>query len=209
MRSTRTDPSQPRLLASGSLLRALAGAVFLALLAGCASTPPGNPNDLCAIFKEKPRWFRAAKKSETRWGVPSSVMMAVMYKESSYIADAKPPRTKLLWVIPWKRESDAVGFAQATDAAWKDYLKATGNRFAERDDFADAVDFVGWYMNTAHRRAGIAVTDARSLYLSYYSGITGYMRGTWKNNDWLKGAADKVATRSTRYAGQMRRCRVG
>ena len=209
MRSTRTDPSQPRLLASGSLVRALAGAVFLALLAGCASTPPGNPNDLCAIFKEKPRWFRAAKKSETRWGVPSSVMMAVMYKESSYIADAKPPRTKLLWVIPWKRESDAVGFAQATDAAWKDYLKATGNRFAERDDFADAVDFVGWYMNTAHRRAGIAVTDARSLYLSYYSGITGYMRGTWKNNDWLKGAADKVATRSTRYAGQMRRCRVG
>ena len=209
MRSTRTDPSQPRLPASGSLLRALAGTVFLALLAGCASTPPGNPNDLCAIFKEKPRWFRAAKKSETRWGVPSSVMMAVMYKESSYIADAKPPRTKLLWVIPWKRESDAVGFAQATDAAWKDYLKATGNRFAERDDFADAVDFVGWYMNTAHRRAGIAVTDARSLYLSYYSGITGYMRGTWKNNDWLKGAADKVATRSTRYAGQMRRCRVG
>lgn len=209
MRSTRTDPSQPRLLASGSLVRALAGAVFLALLAGCASTPPGNPNDLCAIFKEKPRWFRAAKKSETRWGVPSSVMMAVMYKESSYIADAKPPRTKLLWVIPWKRESDAVGFAQATDAAWEDYLKATGNRFAERDDFADAVDFVGWYMNTAHRRAGIAVTDARSLYLSYYSGITGYMRGTWKNNDWLKGAADKVATRSTRYAGQMRRCRVG
>ena len=209
MRSTRIDPSQPRLPASGSLLHALAGAVFLALLAGCASTPPGNPNDLCAIFKEKPRWFRAAKKSETRWGVPSSVMMAVMYKESSYIADAKPPRTKLLWVIPWKRESDAVGFAQATDAAWEDYLKATGNRFAERDDFADAVDFVGWYMNTAHRRAGIAVTDARSLYLSYYSGITGYMRGTWKNNDWLKGAADKVATRSTRYAGQMRRCRVG
>ncbi len=209
MSFSRIDPSQPRLPASGSLLRALAGAVFLALLAGCASTPPGNPNDLCAIFKEKPRWFRAAKKSETRWGVPSSVMMAVMYKESSYIADAKPPRTKLLWVIPWKRESDAVGFAQATDAAWKDYLKATGNRFAERDDFADAVDFVGWYMNTAHRRAGIAVTDARSLYLSYYSGITGYMRGTWKNNDWLKGAADKVATRSTRYAGQMRRCRVG
>ena len=209
MTSTRIDPSQPRLSAGGSFLCALAGAVFLALLAGCASTPPGNPNDLCAIFKEKPRWFRAAKKSETRWGVPSSVMMAVMYKESSYIADAKPPRTKLLWVIPWKRESDAVGFAQATDAAWKDYLKATGNRFAERDDFADAVDFVGWYMNTAHRRAGIAVTDARSLYLSYYSGITGYMRGTWKNNDWLKGAADKVATRSTHYAGQMRRCRVG
>ena len=208
MWSEHVDPKQPCFTARG-VMRALVGAALLALLAGCASTPPANPNDLCAIFKEKPRWYRAAKKAETRWGVPSSVMMAVMYKESSYIADAKPPRTKLLWVIPWKRESDAVGFAQATDAAWTDYLKATGNRFAERDEFADAVDFVGWYMNTAHRRAGIPVTDARSLYLSYYSGIGGYMRGTWKNNDWLKGAADKVAARSTRYAGQMGRCRIG
>lgn len=191
------------------LAAALTVAALAALLASCASAPPANPHDLCAIFKEKPRWFRAAKKAETRWGVPSSVMMAVMYKESSYIADAKPPRTKLLGVVPWKRESDAVGFAQATDAAWEDYLKATGNRFAERDDFGDAVDFVGWYLDAAHRRANIAVTDARSLYLSYYSGIGGYMRGTWKNNAWLKGAADKVATRATSYAGQMRRCRVG
>ena len=188
---------------------ALLGGAAIALLAGCASTPPANPHDLCAIFNEKPHWFRAAKKAERRWGVASSVMMAVMYKESSYIADAKPPRTKLFGVIPWKRESDAVGFAQATDAAWKDYLRATGNRFAGREKFNDAVDFVGWYLNNAHRRAGIALTDARSLYLSYYSGIGGYTRGTWKNNEWLKGAADKVAARSSRYASQMRNCRVG
>ena len=178
------------------------------LLGGCASAPPSNPDNLCAIFKERPKWHRAAKKAERRWSISSSVMMAVMHKESSYRSDAKPPRTKLLRVIPWKRQSSAFGFAQATDAAWKDYLRSTGNRFAERDDFADAVDFVGWYLNNAHQQANIPTTDARGLYLAYYSGIGGYKRGTWRNNAWLKGAAAKVSARSSRYAGQLSRCKL-
>lgn len=189
-------------------VKGLLVASLLALLGACASAPPSNPDNLCAIFKERPKWYRAAQKAERRWRVPSPVMMAVMHKESSYQHDAKPPRTKLLWVIPWKRESSAFGFAQATDAAWKDYLRATGNRFAERDDFADAVDFVGWYLNAAHRQAGIPAADAHRLYLAYYGGIGGYKRGTWKNNSWLQGAAAKVAARSSRYAGQLSNCKL-
>lgn len=182
----------------------LAAATLFAV--GCASGPPSNPDNLCAIFKERPKWQRAARKAERRWGISTPVMMAVMYKESSYQKDAKPPRTKLLRVIPWKRESSAYGFAQATDAAWKDYLAATNNRFADRDDFADAVDFVGWYLDRVHRQAGVAASNARHLYLAYYSGVGGYRRGTWKNNAWLKGAADKVSARSSRYAQQLRGC---
>ncbi len=178
-----------------------------ALLGGCASEPPGNPDDLCAIFKERPKWHRAASKSERRWGIPSSVLMAVMHKESSYVADARPPRSKLLWVIPWKRQSSAYGFAQATDAAWKDYLRDTRNRSANRTKFADAVDFVGWYLNRAHRRARILTTDARSLYLAYYSGIGGYQRGVWRNNPWLRNAAQRVAARSGRYKSQLADCK--
>ena len=116
-----------------------------------------------------------------------------MYKESSYVSNARPPRGRLLWVIPWKRSSTAYGFAQATDDAWSDYLRDTGNRFADRDDFADAVDFVGWYLNRSHRHLNIAADDARRLYLSYYAGLGGYRRGTWRNNDWLKDAAVRVA----------------
>ena len=183
-------------------------AALAALLQGCAAAPPTNPDNLCAIFQERPAWHRAAVKAERRWGVSSPVMMAVMHKESSYIHDAKPPRTKLLKVIPWKRESSAYGFAQATDAAWKDYLRDTGNRFAQRDRFDDAVDFVGWYLDRAHRVAGISKNDARALYLSYYSGIGGYQRGTWRNNAWLKGAAARVGNRSSRYAGQMGQCKL-
>ena len=118
-------------------------AVVVATVAtpGCVSAPPTNPDDLCAIFAERPRWHRAAKDAERRWRAPIPVMMAVMYKESSYRHDAKPPRKKLFGVIPWLgRESTAYGFAQATDAAWQDYVRGTGNRGADRDRFNDAVD---------------------------------------------------------------------
>ena len=193
----------------GRTPRVSLGAVAIAvvLAAGCATAPPANPNDLCAIFTERPRWHRAATDAQRRWRAPIAVMMAVMYKESSYRHDAKPPRKKLFGVIPWRRESSAYGFAQATDAAWQDYVRGTGNRGADRDRFGDAVDFVGWYLNNAHRRAGIARADARNLYIAYYAGIGGYQRGTWKNNAWLKDAAARVASRSERYAGQLAGCR--
>ena len=182
-------------------------ALAAVMLAGCASRPPSNSENLCEIFKERSRWHRAAKTAEKRWKIPTPVMMAVMYKESSYVANARPPRSRLLWVIPWKRSSSAYGFAQATDAAWSDYLRDTRNRSADRDDFADAIDFVGWYLNRSHRHLNIARDDAHSLYLTYYAGMGGYARGTWRNNDWLKDAAARVDKRSSRYARQLAGCR--
>ena len=196
-----------RLAALGRRAVVCAAVSLLAFTAGCASVP-SNPENLCAIFKERKSWHRAAHAAERQWRIPMPVMMAVMYKESSYVHDARPPRTRLLWVIPWRRESSAYGFAQATDAAWQDYTRATGNRRGDRDDFGDAVDFVGWYLNRAHRQAGISTTDARSLYLAYYSGVGGYQRGTWRNNAWLKRAAGSVATRSSRYSRQLASCKL-
>ena len=203
----RVIGSAGRLAAVGRRAVVCAAVSLLALAAGCASVP-SNPENLCAIFKERKSWHRSARTAERQWRVPMPVMMAVMYKESSYVHDARPPRTRLLWVIPWRRESSAYGFAQATDAAWQDYTRATGNRRGDRDDFGDAVDFVGWYLNRAHRQAGISTTDARSLYLAYYAGVGGYQRGTWRNNAWLKRAAGTVAARSDRYARQLANCKL-
>ena len=204
-----SPPSGARHRASGGLARgALASLTCALLVSACATSPPSEPNNLCAIFSERPRWHRAAKDSERRWRVPVAVAMAVMYKESSFRSDAKPPRKKLFGVVPWfSRESSAYGFAQATDAAWQDYKRGTGNKRADRDKFADAVDFVGWYLNSASRRAGIRHNDARNLYIAYYAGIGGYQRGVWKNNAWLKDAAARVASRSAMYARQLGRCR--
>jgi hypothetical protein len=53
--------------------------------------------------------------------------MSFVYQESSFQSDAKPDRTKLLWVIPWKRKSTAVGYSQALNMTWEDYKDETGN----------------------------------------------------------------------------------
>ena len=181
--------------------------VLTVWLGACASGPPEQPENLCEIFKEKPGWYRAVQRVERRWDIDASVMMSVTYRESSYVSDARPPRTRVLWVVPWRRPSSAYGYAQATDEAWSDYKRASGNRFGDRDDFNDAIDFVGWYLDNAHRRLGIARNDARHLYLAYHEGLSGYRSGRWRNDPRLRRAADQVARRAERYGTQLARCR--
>ncbi len=180
--------------------------LIAALLGGCASGPPADPNNICYIFKEHRGWAKDAKKAQKRWGLPPYIGLAFVHRESSFNSDAKPPRKKLLGVVPMGRTSSAFGYAQATDEAWKDYKRATGRRFVERDDFGDALDFIGWYNDTSHRRLGLSKTDAYSLYLAYYSGHGGYARGTWRKSATIKGYAKKAATQAARYKKQMRRC---
>lgn len=173
---------------------------------GCASNPPAEPGDVCEVFREKSSWYQDARRAEKRWGLPIPVGMAFIYRESSYVADARPPRTKLLWVIPWKRPSSAYGYAQITDAAWKDYLRDTRGFFRERDDFGNALDFVGWYNDRSHRRLGISKRDAYNLYLAYYVGHGGYARGHHRRNSAARSYARKVSSRSQRYKAQLSRC---
>lgn len=181
--------------------------LFFSIVSGCASAPPNDPGNICQIFREKPGWYRDVQKAERRWKIPAHVIMAHTRRESSYIHDARPERTKLLWFIPWKRPSSAYGYAQATNETWFDYKRATGRRGADRDDFGDAMDFIGWYLDRSHRALGIPRNDARNLYLSYHEGLSGYRSGKWKRNAWLKGAAGKVATDAARYESQLAECR--
>ncbi|RME97952.1 MAG: hypothetical protein D6773_15090, partial [Alphaproteobacteria bacterium] len=187
-------------------LAAFLTAVLLIVLNACASTPPDEPDDLCAVFEEKRSWYKHARAAEKRWGMPIEVGMAFIHKESSYISDARPERNKILWVIPWTRPSSAYGYAQATNAAWKDYRKATGRRFVARDDIRDALDFIGWYNHRSHKALGISKADAYSLYLAYYVGPTGYRKGVWKSQPKVQGYARRVADRAYRYNRQLRRC---
>ena len=173
----------------------------------CATSPPSTTQDICKIFKEKKSWYRAAKKTEKRWKIPISVSMAFIKQESSFVADAKPARTKLLGFIPWKRKSSAKGYAQAIDGTWDLYLKERGGWFKERNDFDDAVDFVGWYNFKSHKELGIATTNARALYLAYHEGRGGYKRGSHRTKPWLLLVADKVHRQSDRYNAQYQGCK--
>ena len=140
-----------------NLIRGLAvllSLLWLVLATGCATSRPENVENICAIFEEKKSWYKAAKQSEKRWGTPTHVQMAIIHQESSFNFNARPPRTKMLGVIPWKRPSDAYGYAQALESTWDWYRKDTGRRSADRDDFDDAIDFVGWYTDKSQKAAG-------------------------------------------------------
>lgn len=189
------------------MTRLLVGLGALVLLAGCGSLPPSKPDNLCEIFREKDDWYDDAKKAEKRWGSPISTMMAIMHQESRFRAKARPPRKYFLWFIPMGRLSDAYGYAQAKDGTWKWYIDKSGNRGADRDDFADAIDFVGWYNQQSVRQCRIDPADTYHLYLAYHEGHGGFNRRTFRDKAWLKAVAHKVSARSQRYSRQLESCR--
>lgn len=176
------------------------------LAAGCATTPPSNTDDLCAIFREKDDWYHDAAKSARKWNTPIATMMATLHQESRFVHDAKPPRTKILWIIPGPRPSDAYGYSQALGTTWKGYQRATGNYGGDRDDFEDAIDFVGWYHNTSQRQCRIKPNDTYHLYLAYHEGQGGFNRRTYRNKKWLTNVAHKVSARAQTYQRQLNSC---
>ena len=175
-------------------------------LAACASSPPDNVGDACDIFKEKRSWYKATHRTQKRWGLPKSIQLAIIRAESGFDDDARPERGRFLFIFPGKRPSSARGYAQATDPTWDQYRRATGNRGADRDDFDDAADFIGWYAREANRRAGVRMNDAYGQYLAYHEGWGGYSRGTYRNNRWLRDKASRVATTAEVYQRQLNRC---
>lgn len=176
------------------------------LLSACVSSPPRSVSDVCDIFEDQRAWFRAAEQSQRRWDVPVGVSMAFLYQESGFRARARPARTRILWVIPGPRPSDAFGYAQALDSTWDDYRASTGNRLARRSNFAHAVDFVGWYNANSMRRNNLSRDDARNLYLAYHEGNTGFARGTYADKPWLLEIADTVQRNAQRYQAQYEQC---
>lgn len=182
--------------------------VVMSLLAvtGCASGPPANTENICAIFREKDDWYGDAADASEEWGSPIPIMMAIMHQESRFEAKAKPPRRKILWVIPGPRLSSAYGYSQAKKTTWAEYKRSAGRFGADRDDFGDAIDFIGWYNAQSSRRSGIAPGDAYALYLAYHEGHGGYNRATYRQKPWLMQVATRVQGRAGRYQSQLAAC---
>lgn len=187
----------------------IALAVLLSACGGKEFSAPRNLDDACAMSSERPKYFAAMRATERRWGVPVAVQAAIIHAESRFIGDAQTPVRYALGVIPLGRQSSAMGYSQALDGTWDEYRSETGNRRADRTDIRDATDFVGWYSNKSRERNGIALNDARNLYLAYHDGHTGFSRGTYNSKPWLLEVADRVATRSVMYDQQLRNCRSG
>lgn len=179
---------------------------WLLVLAGCSTLPPSNPSNICDIFEEKSSWYKDSKKAEQRWGSSVPVMMSIMYQESQFKHNARPARTKILWIIPGPRLSDAYGYPQAKDAVWGEYQDQSGNGWSRRDNFGDAIDFIGWYNKQSQKRSRIGLNDSYSLYLAYHEGHGGFNRATYRKKNWLLNTARKVESRAQQYQIQLQQC---
>lgn len=180
---------------------------LLGVLSACVTTPPRDIDDVCSMFREKRGWHKVARKAEEKWGTSMHIPMAIMRQESSFRHKARPPRRYLLGFIPWRRPSTAYGYAQAVNGTWREYTRATGEYWRVRHDFADATDFIHWYIGEAGRRNGVLPTDAFNLYMNYHEGPAGFARGTYRSKPWLQKVATGVQLRSQRYARQYSACR--
>jgi hypothetical protein len=176
-------------------------------LTACATSPPKQPDNLCAIFKEHRGWYDAAIDTQEKWGVPVHVPFAMMYQESAFKHNAAPPMEYFLGFIPTGRASDAYGYAQAKTMTWDDYVRETGNSWSSRSDFDDAMDFMGWFIYKTHKINGVSKWDANKQYLNYHEGWGGYKRGSYWAKPWLVKVAKKVGNRSYRYAQQYKQCK--
>lgn len=189
----------------------LSKCVTIALLAGLAACAraPSQINNICAVLDQRDgffeNWRSSAEKTERKYGVPAHVLLATVRMESGFDGDAKPPRKTVLGFIPWGRESSAYGYSQALDGTWAQYVAETGTFAARRNDFTDALDFVGWYHAKTSSTYGVDKNDTFRLYLAYHEGWSGYARGNWPAS--VQSYARKTDDMARTYAAQMRDCR--
>lgn len=181
-------------------------ALILAACSGGRGEPPSKLDNACVMLKEKKRWARDLNRVEKRWGVPQEVILATIYHESRFVANARTPYRFALGVIPMGRQSSAFGYPQAIDSTWEWYKRSTGKNRAKRNRFHDAVDFMGWYMDKTEEKTGVSKRDAYNQYLAYHQGHSGYKRGSYRNQKWLLGVASNVQARANMYAVQLNSC---
>ncbi len=178
--------------------------LILLLISACSSIPKNTQNS-CEIFEERYLWYKHARASYKKWGVPIYIQLAFIKKESDFNWLAKPPRVKLFKVIPFKRPSSSFGYSQAVEGTWRQYKRETGNKLATRARFKDSVDFIGWYVNKTTTLLKIPKNDAYRQYLAYYKGW-----GDYKNYSKDKKAiiyARSVKETSSKYRKQLTLCK--
>lgn len=153
-----------------------------------------KPN-VCRVFAKHPEWYAATSQAESKWGIPVSVQMAIMWTESRFKPTAK------------NRHSSAYGFAQAINKTWRAYQRSVGTK-ATRTNFKAATDFIGWYSHQLHRSLGIAKDNAYAVYMAYHEGAGGYKKARHQKNSMIAKLSKRVARDATHYKAQLSTCDV-
>lgn len=156
------------------------------------SNPPRNTGNICKIFLQNPSWYKKAKRTEAKWGVPVALQMAIINQESHFNSEAQST-------------SSAYGFPQALNGTWRSYQKSTGAR-GRRNEFAAATDFIGWYVHMTKRHLGISPKNTYALYLAYHEGLGGYKSRTYRRKPLIMRVAKRVVKDASDYQSQLASC---
>ena len=175
------------------------------ILASCSSVPK-YPQNACKIFGENYLWYKSAKKSSEKYGVPIHIILAFINKESGFNRWAKPKRKKLFKIVPYKRPSSSFGYSQAVNKTWELYKSETDNPLALRARFKDSVMFIGWYINKTNKINKISLNDSYRQYLNYYLGWGDYAKKIYKTNTKAIIFAKSVEKQSKIYKKQLLGC---
>jgi len=175
------------------------------LIISCSSVPK-YPQNACKIFGENYLWYKSIKKSSETYRVPIHIILAFVKKESGFNRWAKPKRTKLFKIIPYKRPSSSFGYSQAVKKTWELYKNETNNPLALRARFKDSVMFIGWYINKTKKINKVPVNDPYRQYLNYYLGWGSYSKKAYKNDQKAIIYAKSVEKIAKNYKRQLKEC---
>ena len=179
--------------------------IIFFFIVSCSSIPK-YPNNACKIFGERYLWYKHVKKSSQKYDVPVHIILAFVNKESGFNRWAKPKRTKLFKVVPYKRLSSSLGYSQAIKKTWELYKTETDNPLALRTRFKDSVMFIGWYINKTNKINKIPRNDSYRQYLNYYLGWGDYAKKVYKVDKKSVIFEKSVEKQSKIYKSQLREC---
>ena len=179
--------------------------IIFFFVTSCSSVPK-YPQNACKIFGEHYLWYKHAKKSSQTYGAPVHIILAFVNKESGFNRWAKPKRTKLFKIVPYKRPSSSFGYSQAVKKTWEMYKTETNNPLALRTRFKDSVMFIGWYINKTNKINKIPKNDSYRQYLNYYLVWGNYSKKVYKVDKKAIIFAKSVQKQSKIYKNQLTEC---
>ena len=180
--------------------------IIFFLIASCSSVPK-YPQNACKIFGEKYFYLKYTKAASTKWGVPISSILAVINKESGFRRFAKPKRTKLFKIIPYRRPSSSLGFSQAVVKTFDLYKKENNKPLALRISFRYSSDFIGWYFWKTNKINKVSLNDTRNMYLNYYLGWQAYKNKAYQTDKKAIIFAKSVEKQEKIYKSQLQECK--
>ena len=179
--------------------------IIFFFIVSCSSIPK-NSSNACKLFSERYLWYKYAKKSSEKYVTPVYIILAFINIESGFNRWAKPKRTKLIKIIPYKRPSSSLGYSQAVKKTWKLYKTETDNPLALRTRFKDSVMFIGWYMAKTNKINKLPLNDRYRQYLNYYLGWGDYKKKVYEKDKKAIIYAKSVEKQSKIYKNQLREC---